>query len=254
MRRLFVLCLLGCLLTLGRVGSAHAASMKEGNDAYARGDWEVAAAHYEALVRDGILHEDLFYNLGNAHFRRGEYGLAIFYYEQALRISPGDFDATDNLRLARQAVAARSTNQLHQADAVPWWIRYSLSLSIATSTVWLLVANALLFSMLAIRSVLPSGVRRRIASVSSGVLGFAVVLLALMLAGHVYINENIHHGVVVGDIVIMREGPNESLEERGQLHAGLRVTVVAKEPDWLLVRLGNGARGWVPRSEVGVFR
>jgi hypothetical protein len=253
MRRIVTVFSLVCLFALG-VGDARAASMKAANEAYARGDWALATEHYRALVDEGIVHEDLFYNLGNAHFRDGNYGPAIFAYEQALRIAPEHADARYNVRLARQAVAARSTNQLREADGVPWWIRYSLSLSIGQSTIWLLAINALLFAVLAVRRFLPPGFRRRIASVSSGFLGLAVALLALMLAGHVRVNESIHHGIVIGDLVIMREGPDVSLEERGQLHAGLRITVLSEEPEWLLVRLGNGTRGWVPRSDVGLFR
>ena len=254
MTRIAMLVLLGATFFFGLAGSANAASMKTANEAYASGDWALATQLYEGIADEGVMHEDLYYNLGNAHFRSGEYGPAIFAYEQALRISSGNDDARYNLRLAREAVAARSTNQLREADAVPRWIGYSLYVSIEQSTVWLLVANALFFLVLGVRRLLPPGFRRRIASVSAGFLGVTTVLLGLMLWGHVHVNHNIHHGVVVGDFVTMREGPNENLEERGQLHAGLRITVISSEPTWLLVRLGNGAQGWVPRSDVGLFR
>tara|TARA_R110002073_G_scaffold123819_3_gene267709 strand:- start:84311 stop:85075 length:765 start_codon:yes stop_codon:yes gene_type:complete len=254
MTRIAMGILLGAAFFFGLLGAADGASMKTANEAYARGDWALATQLYEHIADEGVMHEDLYYNLGNAHFRIGNYGLAIFAYEQALRIASGHDDANYNLRLAREAVAARSTNQLREADGVPRWIRYSLYLSIEQSTVWLLVANALCFFVLGVRRFLPPGFRRRIASVSAGFLGAITVLLGLMLWGHVHVNQNIHHGVVVGDFVTMREGPNETLEERGQLHAGLRITVISSEPTWLLVRLGNGAQGWVRRSDVGLFR
>ncbi|MCP4448444.1 MAG: tetratricopeptide repeat protein [Myxococcales bacterium] len=245
---------MGLLCILLFAGSAGAASMKAANDSYARGDWEEAIESYEALTETGILHEDLYYNLGNAHFRAGHYGLAIFGYEQALRIAPEHGDAAFNLRLARDVVSARSTNQLRDAEGLPWWIRYSLYMSISESTFLLLLANVMLFSALLLRQYQSRGLARTTVSIVSGFLGLAVLLSALVLAGHIHANENIHHGVTTGDLVIMREGPDSSLEERGQLHPGLRITVLSREPDWLLVRIGNGAQGWVPRSEVGLFR
>jgi len=235
-------------------GVAHASNMKEGNEAYKGGDWSAAIASYESLAASGLMNEDLYYNLGNAYFRAGQYGRAIFSYEQALRIAPNSEDAAYNLVVSREVVSARSTNQLRDADGMPWWLRFSLYISISQSTMLLLALNAIFFVGLALRRYLPSGFRRTVVVVLLGFLGVAVVLFALMLGGHVYANENIFHGIVTNDLVIMREGPDANLEERGQLHAGLRVTVVTREPNWLLVRLSNGVEGWVPRASIGLFR
>lgn len=241
-------------LALLHAGEANAASMRVANDAYARGDWGQAAAHYQALVDDGVSHETLFYNLGNAYFRTGNHGSAMFAYERALRVAPGFGNALYNLRLTRNAVSQRTTNQLHDADAVSWWLKGALAVPISWSTLWLLISNGLLFGVLANRRNRQPSFRRRLASVGSVLLATSVLASALLLAGHVHVNESIYHGVVVGDLVIMREGPDSALEERGQLHPGLRITVISEEPEWLLVRLGNGVEGWVPRAQVGLFR
>lgn len=241
-------------LLLCRTGEVEATSMKAASAAYARGDWSAAAAQYQALVDEGGGHETLFYNLGNAYFRTGSYGPAMFAYERALRVAPGYENALYNLQLARNAVSQRTTNQLHDADAVSWWLKGAIAVPISSSTLWLLIANALLFGVLAIRRNWRPSFRRRLASMVSVLLATSVLAAALLLAGHVHVNESIHHGVVIGDLVIMREGPDSGLEERGQLHPGLRISVISEEPEWLLVRLGNGVEGWVPRAQVGLFR
>ena len=44
-------------------------SMAAAHQAYFAGEFTIAIARYEALADRGVLHEELFYNLGNAYFR-----------------------------------------------------------------------------------------------------------------------------------------------------------------------------------------
>ncbi|MEY2547835.1 MAG: hypothetical protein QOD64_417, partial [Verrucomicrobiota bacterium] len=54
------------------------------NQAYAEGRYEEAANGYESLVSSGGRHPNLFYDLGNAKYRLGDFGQAILNYERAL--------------------------------------------------------------------------------------------------------------------------------------------------------------------------
>lgn len=246
-----ILCFaLGLLLAQS---SARAASLKDANDAYQRGDYQAAIEGYEAVVAKGVVHEDLYYNLGNANYRAGRYGHALFNYERALRVDPGDEDTDYNRMVVREAVAADGRSLLHGAEKDAWWIRFSLGFSITTTTLALLVCNLLFFSgLIALRFLLPGLVRSGLV-VLCVFLGVSTLGSGLLLLGHGYANEKIHNGIVTADLAIMREGPGVGLEERGQLHPGLRVTLLASEADWLLIRLANGVEGWVPRSSVGLF-
>jgi tetratricopeptide (TPR) repeat protein len=245
-----LLCLVGALLFTSR---ASGASLQSANEAYKRGDYAAAIAGYEALVAQGIVHEDLYYNLGNANYRAGRYGHAIFNYERALRVAPGQEDSRYNRMVVREAVAADGRSLLHGAEKDPWWVRFSLDFSITATTLALLVGNLLFFTALVVLRFLLPGLVRTALVVLCVFLGVSTAASGLLLAGHTYANENLHNGIVTADLAIMREGPDSSLEERGQLHPGLRVTLLASEPEWLLIRLANGVEGWVPRSSIGLF-
>src|SRR5438046_2652181 len=54
------------------------------NQEYAQGHFKEAIAGYETLVRSGPLSANLFYDLGNAYFRTGDFGRAILNYKRAL--------------------------------------------------------------------------------------------------------------------------------------------------------------------------
>ncbi len=230
------------------------ASMSAAEEAYRQKDWRTAAQRYEALAADGLVHEELFYNLGNAHLQGGALGPAIYAYERALRLSPAHVDAQANLALARRIVAERTTNQLPDAQAVGWWLQLARAVPIGLSTAALLLANAFFFAALASRKHWPLGRRRRAVQGVTSLFALTALVAGAVLAGHSHVRDNTYDGVVLADSAVMREGPDAQLEERGQLHPGLRIALVRAEPEWLFIRLGNGLEGWVMRSEVGLFR
>ena len=73
--------------------------MQQGNDAYTKGDFAAAVQAYNAVLDAGYQSADLYYNLGNAHYRLEEYGFSILNYERALRLKPNFRDAKENLDL-----------------------------------------------------------------------------------------------------------------------------------------------------------
>src|SRR5438034_8500718 len=106
------------------------------NQEYAQGHFKEAIAGYETLVRSGPLSANLFYDLGNAYFRTGDFGRAILNYKRALALEPHHPEAAANLRIARDEARAlemqqswperylqfASSNQYSIAAAVAFWV------------------------------------------------------------------------------------------------------------------------------------
>src|SRR6476469_10356055 len=76
------------------------------NQAYADGRLEEAATAYESLISSGNWNANLFYDLGNARYRLGDFGQAILNYERSLALDPRHPEADANLRLARDEARA----------------------------------------------------------------------------------------------------------------------------------------------------
>src|SRR5580704_11054918 len=70
---------------------------KRGNDAYLHGDYDAAVAAYEELDREDVVSPDLFFNLGDAYFKKGALGPAIWAFERAGALEPDDEDVRFNL-------------------------------------------------------------------------------------------------------------------------------------------------------------
>src|SRR5438477_9487497 len=106
------------------------------NTEFAAGNFKAAIADYEAVVGSGAWSANLFYDLGNAYFRNGDFGRAILNYERALALEPHHPETQANLRIARDEARAlelrpswaerylrfATLNQYTIAAAVLFWV------------------------------------------------------------------------------------------------------------------------------------
>src|SRR5436309_1077712 len=127
------------LVTLGIVSPAFAqpdANFEKANQEYALGHFKEAISGYEDLVRAGQWSANLFYDLGNAYFRAGDFGHAILNYERAIALERHHPEAMANLQIARDEGRAlelqqnwperyfrlASVNQYCIAAAIAFWL------------------------------------------------------------------------------------------------------------------------------------
>ena len=230
-------------------------SFAEANRLYTEGSYAEAARGYETIASRGVEHEDLFYNLGNAYFRVGRIGPAVFNFERALRLDPGHESARFNRAVAHEVVAERFGSRLAGAEKDPLWVRTVTFFSLPRLLLLALALNVLFFGILIGLRFIAEGFRRTSLVVTNSFVGLALLVFVVLLIGHIYFIERVDLGVVLPDQVVMREGADERSAERGLLHPGLRVEVIgADQAGWLQIRLSNGVDGWVPDGTIGRLR
>ncbi len=74
--------------------------------AYDAGDFVAAGRTYDELIGAGWVSAPLFFNAGNAAFRRSDLGAAVLHYRRAWSLAPRDAEITANLRFALQRAGA----------------------------------------------------------------------------------------------------------------------------------------------------
>src|SRR5947208_7509868 len=82
------------------------AEFAKANQEFAQGHFKEAISGYEALIRAGQWSANVFYDLGNAYFRTGDFGRAILNYERAPALELPHPEATANLQIARDEAHA----------------------------------------------------------------------------------------------------------------------------------------------------
>jgi tetratricopeptide (TPR) repeat protein len=209
------------------------------NQAYSEGRFQEAVDGYQNLVTSGQRSANLFYDLGNAWFRLGNFGEAILGYERALALDPHHPEASANLALVRDEARAlelkRSGLERYIEAGTP--AQYSLAASIAF-WVALFGAARLLFS------------RRRSAALVS-----LLVLSAVIFAGAVFALYSLESGSKGGDLAIVtgkkieaRLATADTASSVLALPPGTEIKVLSQRGDWLYAALPNDLRGWIPAN------
>ena len=68
----------------------------QANAAYNGGNYTLAIEKYEAILADELHSAELYFNLGNAHYRLGNVAESVYYFEQAKRLNSTDKTIINN--------------------------------------------------------------------------------------------------------------------------------------------------------------
>ena len=98
--------LLGMLLLPLHFSSAQHNPFHEAENAYANGLYQEAIDLYQQLITKPLTQHELYFNLGNAAYKKGNLVLAVQSYRRAQYLAPTDPDIRANLRYALDTVGA----------------------------------------------------------------------------------------------------------------------------------------------------
>jgi len=185
----------------------------------------------------------------NALIEATTLGPAIWSFERALALDPGDEDARYNLDKARKLSARRAHDRIEGDDKDPAWMRLVAGVAPSTTT-WLFVALYVGFFAALIGRRWARGEWRPPLTAGAAVLAAGALLAGVLLAGRVHL-DRIPFGVLLPDEIAVKEGADTNYRTSFDAHAGLRVRIVDQDQDWLRVRLANGLEGWVRTQDVG---
>jgi tetratricopeptide (TPR) repeat protein len=209
------------------------------NQAYNDSHFEEAAAGYQQLIGSGRWNANLFYNLGNAHYRLGNFGQAILNYERALALEPRHPEADANLRLARdeaRALELRKNSIEHYASfaTVKQW-------SITAAVGFWIAAFLGVYLMLSRKRSAGKMALIAVGLATSAVAAFAIRTLETGPGGSGL-------AIVTGKNVTARIATADSAQTVLLLPAGSEIKVLSERGDWLYAALPNDQRGWIPAT------
>ena len=235
--RAFQIAFLFCALATSSVLGQADVEFAKANQEYAQGHFKEAISGYETLVRAGQWSANVFYDLGNAYFRTGDFGRAILNYERALVLEPHHPEATANLQIAR--------DEAHALELQPGRLeRYLEFASVNQYTVTAAVAFWIAAFCLAVLVF----TRRR----SRATLTLLLVML-LISAGGIVATWQLERGsegsalaVVTGKDVQARLATADTANSVLALPPGSEVKIVSTRGDWIYAALPNNLRGWIP--------
>jgi tetratricopeptide (TPR) repeat protein len=215
------------------------------NQEYAQGHFKEAIGGYEALVRAGQSSANLFYDLGNAYFRTGDFGHAILNYERALALEQHHPEATANLQIVRDEARALELQQT-------WPERYLQLASVNQYS----IAAAIAF-WLAVFAIVTLIFARRRSATLIGMLIFCLLVCAVSIYA-VYALERGSKGyalaIVTGKDVQARLATADTANSVLALPPGSEIKILSTRGDWIYAALPNNLRGWIPAKNAEQVR
>jgi len=263
------------LATAGAFADARAqedspsARFARANAAYEAGDYARAVQDYTAAVEAGVASPDLFYNLGNAHFKLGDLGRAILWYERARRLAPRDLDLRETLALTRSLLRDQQL-----VASPPRWRRVLSAWHRDTTASDSVLAASGLYALVCLLGVLfvfrdtewVSRAYARVSVLSPGrllgldksqdlALAIAVAVIAGGAFGYSAISKARAEGSRATGVVLVEEasvfsGPSRDASVQFKVHEGTLVSVRDARAGWVRVDLSGDLSGWIDETSL----
>lgn len=224
-----------------------------GVQAYTDGKFSDASAAWTSIEESGQKSAKLYYNLGNAWFKQGNYPKAILNYERALRLDPSYSDARYNLEFTSNFVQDK-------IEPVPEFILKSVARKVCyvmESNAWaviflVLLAAALVMGLL---FLLGSSVGKRRAGFYCGIV--LLLLSAGALSFSIWQKSDsvkTDTAIVMSPVSSVKSSPSSgSSKDLFVIHEGTKVTILDEVGSWKNIALADGRQGWITSNELEVI-
>ena len=203
-------------------------------------EFRESAAVFESIVADGFCNSAVYYNLGNAYYRAGDFGLAILNYRKAKPYRPNDPLLEANLQQALLSAPGKIAE-----PPKPWWlyvIFWNDSLAYPTRVKIALVSLAVV-PVIGLLSVF--FYRRYLIWLAGGIMVIAVLFsIDAGLNSPETMNEK--RAVITGETVA-RKGIGKDYEAAfdSPLKDGAEFTVLDEINGWTFGHFNGIGDGWV---------
>lgn len=221
--------------------------VSRGNNFYQNEQYEEAIALYQRVLDNNYESVYLYYNMGNSYFRMGKLGYAILYYEKALKIDPGDEDASYNLKLAN----ARIVDKIKELPEVPILAYWDLVVTSLALEGWLslFVFFWILFLVSAAIYFLVNRVRVQRLSLMFGLFNITMlIIVGIFLLSSLHRETNIDYGILLKSTVTAKSSPDSNQNDAFVIHEGIKFEIEERLTEWSRIKLADGKVGWLPNE------
>ncbi len=219
----------------------------EANQLYSDGNYAEAAQAYEQIVAESP-NSEVYYNLGNAYFKRDELAQAIIAYERCLRLDPRNKDAKYNLAFAQSRIIDNIED--NQAFFIKSWLQAVRNMMRETTWMAISIASFLLLLIGALLFALSKEQWLRKTAFYVAVVALFISVCACANAGSLHRRDNLRQeAIITQGIVNVKASPDRSGTELFTLHEGTKVTIHETIGEWCNIHVGNNV-GWMKLSSL----
>lgn len=221
--------------------AAENADFDAANRLYEKGEFAGAIAAYQKLANNHQASPALLFNLGNAHFKNGQIGRAIFSYRHAELLAPRDPDIRANLRFALGSVPGNNT-RVSRIDRALQTLTLNELGTLTALALWVC------FGCLATIQLRPQ--------FKNALKGYAITAgISALLFGAWFTQSALTHtfdkrAVVIVPTSVARFGPLEESQVSFNVRDGNELKIIGQKDNWLQVADPSNRTGWISAADV----
>jgi len=223
--------------------------LQQANESYQKNKFEDAIVLYNKVVDLQFESATLYYNLGNAYFKSGEYARAMLWFERARRLDPNNEDIIHNIAFVQQKLIDK-IEVLPELFIVKWWNACS---KLFTGNQWamLSIITCSLFALCFLLILLIRILWIRSISIFIAILAFIITIFSIIFANKETMRyANFPEGIIMPLVLNVKSTPNEKGSDLFVIHSGLKVGITDQLNEWVEIRLPNGEKGWILAEQV----
>jgi len=223
--------------------------LQKANENYTKEQFKQAIDGYNQILMTNMESPEVYFNLGNAYYKTGQYTLAILNYERAKLLAPDDEDITFNLQVANQKVVD-SIQELPGIFVVRWWNSLVNSQTTDTWAVLSVFSFIVFLTMLGFYFFAKTSEVKRI-TFWSGCFLIVFTIFSWSFAAKQKSRLVDHtYAIVMQPTVTVKSSPSEKGTNLFVVHEGIKVKITDKLGEWVEIRLADGNKGWLLTESV----
>lgn len=224
--------------------------MDEANKLYQKNDFTNPQKLYKDLIDAGYQSPVLYYNFGNTHYRMGNLGYALYYYEKALKLAPGDEDIIMNIKIAN----SRTVDKIIEVPKIfitRWWDSLVVSLSLSGWSFVLLLVFVLFLFYLGMYLLTKRNSMQRMAFFSGSAALVILILVSFIWYSRLNVETSSNYGILLEKSVTVKVSPDSQSNDAFVIHEGIKFSIEERINTWYKIRLADGKLGWIPDYTAG---
>jgi tetratricopeptide (TPR) repeat protein len=226
--------------------------LKQANDLYINEKYQDAIGLYEQILREKGESAVVYYNLGNAYYKKNEIARAILNYERALMRDPGNEDIRINLEMSKQ----KTVDKIESVGVffLTQWISDIRNVYNTNQWAWAGITAFLLFIGCLVLFFFSGKMLLKKIGFYAG-----IVLLAGTISCNVFAYRQKRQltekntAIIMAPTVTIKGSPDKSGVDIVVLHEGSKVFIKSKLKDWNEIVLEDGNVGWIESNKIEVI-
>jgi len=214
-----------------------------GNKQYVNENYSAAISLYDSILISGLESSELYYNLGNCHYKTNDWANAIWHYEKSLQLN--NIEKTKhNLELVKLKIIDR-IEPLPQLFYKKLWINLTQSLSTQVWQILTLFGMGFIF-ILQLISQFTSLKSKLIIKI------FSVITVIILLITQTSYHNNFtkKEAIIFSETITVNSAPTSSSTNLFTLHTGSKVEIIDSIGDWINIKIANGNSGWIAQNSI----